>query len=361
MNILFATGHPAQIHNFRIVREELIRHGHHVWWLASKKDISDALLSIYGIEYTPLARPQRGIWSKMVTLIRNTWITAKVIKRRRIDIVVSRVNPGVVLSAFLLHKRQIALADTEAAGIYDAVFSKLVDSFITSFSYERSLKKDQIRINANIELYYLHPNYFHYDRDEVYRLLKIPIGTPYMVARFVSGTAFHDEGHESFTELNKIKLVKTVTPYVQLFISSESEMSPDLKPYQINIPYDKMHGVLAEAKLFFGEGASMASESAMLGTPSIYVNDLWAGSTNEEERAGLLYSYKIDEQSQTASITKAVELLNDSRQKEEAQQKRKEFLETKIDPVAFLTWFIENSPQSKQILIENPDYQYNFK
>ncbi len=32
----------------------------------------------------------------------------------------------------------------------------------------------------------------------------------------------------------------------------------------------------------------------------------------------------------------------------------------KIDVTAFMVWFIKNYPESKTILDENPDYQYNF-
>lgn len=32
-----------------------------------------------------------------------------------------------------------------------------------------------------------------------------------------------------------------------------------------------------------------------------------------------------------------------------------------IDYVAFLTWFIENYPESQKIMKENPDYQWRFK
>lgn len=361
MNILFSTGHPAQIHNYRIVREKLLERGHKVFWLASKKDISDYLLKHYGIEYVELKRPKKGLLSKGMTLLQNAWITAKVIRKEKIDFVVSRVNPGVVLGAFLLNRPQIGMSDTEAAGIYDLIFSKLVGAMITSTSFERDLRKDQIRIDASIELFYLHTNYFKADREEVFRLLNIPVNTPYVVVRFVSGAAFHDDGHRTFTEENKLKLVESIKGHAKVFISSEGELADELKPYQIRIPLEKMHEVLSEATLFFGEGASMASEAAILGTPAIYVNDLWAGSTNEETRAGLLYSYKTDAESQAASIKKAVELLKNNKLKEETNRKRQDYLKSKIDPVAFLIWMIENYPESKRIMKETPDYQFNFK
>ena len=361
MNILFSTGHPAQVHNYRVIREQLQKRGHQVFWLASKKDISDYLLKAYGIEYTQLKRPKKGMLSKLITLLQNAWITAKVIRKHKIDFVVSRINPGVVLGAFLTGRKQIGMTDTEQAGIYDKMFAKLVGAVITSTSFERTLRSDQIRFNANIELFYLHKNYFTYDREEVYRLLDIPEGTPYVVARFVSGGAFHDTKIDSFSEENKIKLMERIRPYAKLFISSEEELPEVLKPYQYKIPYEKMHGVLAEATLLFGESATMASESAIIGTPGIYVNGQWRGYTNDETRAGLVFSYKIDQESQLASIDKAVELLQRKDLKEDIKKKKELFLSSKIDPVAFMIWMIENYPESKRIMKDNPDYQYRFK
>lgn len=361
MNILFSTGHPAQVHNYRVVREQLIKQGHQVFWLSSKKDIADYLLKAYGIEYTQLKRPKKGMLSKLITLLQNAWITMKVIHKNKVDFVVSRINPGVVLGAWLMGKKQIGMTDTEQAGIYDKMFSKLVSAIITSTSFERQLRKDQIRINANIELFYLHPNYFKYDRSEVYKLLNIPVGTPFVVVRFVGTKAFHDEGIKFITEANKVKVVESMRKYAEVFISSEDELPPQLQPYKIRFPYEKVHEVMKEAALLYGESATMASECAIMGTPSIYVNAQPRGYTNDEQRHGLLWYFKTDEASQEASIEKAVELLRNKDQKEAFEQNHRKFMESKIDPVAFLIWFIENYPESKRIMTETPDYQCQFK
>jgi len=36
-------------------------------------------------------------------------------------------------------------------------------------------------------------------------------------------------------------------------------------------------------------------------------------------------------------------------------------LADKINVTSFLTWFIDNYPESKKIMKENPDYQYKFR
>ena len=162
MKILFSTGHPAQVHNFKIVKNILESHGHKVVWAASKKDISDYLLKKYNIKYTELKRPSKSFLSKIYVLIVNTWITFNLIRKERVDFVVSRINPGVVLAAWLSGKQQIVLTDTEAAGFYDAFFSKFTNSLLTASSFEKQIRNNQIRYKANIELFYLHPNYFRF-------------------------------------------------------------------------------------------------------------------------------------------------------------------------------------------------------
>ena len=49
----------------------------------------------------------------------------------------------------------------------------------------------------------------------------------------------------------------------------------------------------------------MASESAIMGTPSIYVNSLTAGTLEDQEKKGLLYIFNSSE----GLIEKSIEIL----------------------------------------------------
>jgi len=55
------------------------------------------------------------------------------------------------------------------------------------------------------------------------------------------------------------------------------------------------------------------------------------------------------------------DLLQNKNLKLDWQQKRKIMLNDKIDVSKFLTWFIENFPESKQIIENDIEYQFNFK
>jgi uncharacterized protein len=360
MNVLILTGHPAQVHNFKYVKKKLEDEGHVVFWMATEKDISSYLLNRYNIKYTPLEKPGEKITSKIYHLLKNTIMCFGFIKKNNINIIISRLSPYAALAGFFLRRLHIALSDTETSGIYDTIFSKFVTSFFTAKSFQRNLRKDQIRFDGNIELFYLHPNRFKPD-EEIFDLLEVEKGEPYVIMRFVSWDAYHDKGLSGFKDANKIKAVREFSNYAKVFISAEKNLPVELEPYKIKIPPEKMHDALAFASLFFGESATMASESAVLGTPAVFLDKIGRGYTDEEEEYGLVFNYKNSLADQEKAIAKGVDLLTRPGTKDIMQKNRKNFLEDKIDVTAFLVWFIENYPESFGVMKEKPGYQYKFK
>jgi predicted glycosyltransferase len=175
--------------------------------------------------------------------------------------------------------------------------------------------------------------------------------------RFVSWTAGHDAGESGFSAESKLSLVKKLSEQVKVFISSETNLPEELEKYRLLVSPEKLHDVLFYSTLYIGEGATTASESAMLGTPAIYVNSLSAGTLEEQERLGLLFSFRNSE----GVIEKALELLKIPKLKAEFRKRRDAMLTESIDVTAFMVWFIENYPGSAKIMKENPDYQERFK
>ena len=93
----------------------------------------------------------------------------------------------------------------------------------------------------------------------------------FVIMRFVSWGASHDIGHKGLSIEMKRKAVKEILNYAKVFITSEKELPLDLKPYQIKMPLEKIHHILYYSALYFGDGGTMASECAVLGTPAINV------------------------------------------------------------------------------------------
>jgi len=60
-------------------------------------------------------------------------------------------------------------------------------------------------------------------------------------------------------------------------------------------------------------------------------------------------------------LEKVSELINTPDLKNTYQLRRNKMLSEKIDPTAFLVWFVENYPSNVKIMKDNPDYQDRFK
>ena len=104
-----------------------------------------------------------------------------------------------------------------------------------------------------------------------------------------------------------------------------------------------MHDVLAYASLYLGEGATMATEAGILGTPSIYASSLVGTMGNFDELMkdyGLVYSYKGPAQ----ALQQAVSILEQNNAKSEWGRRRERLLTEKIDVTGFVCDMLENSP-----------------
>ena len=98
----------------------------------------------------------------------------------------------------------------------------------------------------------------------------------------------------------------------------------------------------------------MASEAALLGTPSLLISSLVGtmGNFIELEKYDLLYSFPDAE----SALHKALEILQDPCSQKIWAEKLERLLRDKIDVTAFIVWFIENYPQS---FIEMQEEQKN--
>ena len=76
---------------------------------------------------------------------------------------------------------------------------------------------------------------------------------------------------------NKVKLINNLKNNFKIVISSEGELPEEFKEYQVKFPPHLMHHAMSNAKFIVTEGATMATESALLGTPAIYINSISRG------------------------------------------------------------------------------------
>jgi uncharacterized protein len=356
MKIFIDIGHPAHVHYFRNFMKLMIEKGHEFCFSARDKEVTFKLLKYYEIPYISRGKGGKGILGKFFYLFKGDLIVYKVARKFKPDIFLSFASPYAAHSAFLLHRPHIALDDTEAAKFGQFFYLPFTRTKLNPLSFKKKFRSNQIRFDSFMELSSLHPHYFKPD-ESILNELNISKSQPFILIRFVSWDANHDFRQNGFSNSDKKKIIDILGEKYKILISSESELPEQFKGMGIKVSPEKIHHIMAFATLFIGEGATMASECAMLGTPAIYVNSITAGTLEELEKYGLLFAFR----SAVGVLDKAIELLSTNNLKEEFQMRRHKMLSNKINITNFLVWFIENYPKSELLMITDPSFQYSFK
>lgn len=359
MRYLIDIGHPAHVHYFRNFAKELSLKGHHILFTCRNKEMTISLLKHYNLNYISFGKPFKSIPGKLFGLFYFTIRVLFIAIRFKPDILLN-ASMYSAITAWLMRKPHISLEDTfnnEQVRLYMPITSCV----LTGDYKHPPLGEKEIKYSGYQELLYLHPKRFKPDIS-VLQKLEVKPGEKYVILRFVSWNASHDIGHKGISLNNKIKAVREFSKYAKVFISSEGTLPEELLEYKIKLDAHRIHDAIAFASLVWGESSTMSEEAAMLGVPSVYLfNNSTYYTTHLEQDYQLLYNYSESEKEQIKAIEKGVELLQVKDIKQKWQKKKDAMLKDKIDVTSFLVWFIENYPESKHIMKQNPDYQYNFK
>ena len=113
-----------------------------------------------------------------------------------------------------------------------------------------------------------------------------------------------------------------------------------------------------KCRAFWGNSATMASEAALLGIPSIYIVAEISACLKELEKSGLLFHFTPGELRE--SFQKLDELSDPSSPTEYFQNLRISICETKIDILAFLYAFVTEFPGSAKRLNVDTDWPLDF-
>jgi predicted glycosyltransferase len=343
MRILFNIGHPAQVHLFKNLIWNLENKGHDYKITVIDKDVSSYLLKVSGFNYEIVGTAKSSLFSKATELIKIEYNLYKIAKSFKPDILVGGVgNAYVAHVGRLLRIPSIVFDDSEHAKISHLLMDPFADVICTPSCFMNNIGKNQIRYNGYHQLAYLHPNYFKPDPD-ILNDLGLCKEDKFVVMRLVAWDADHDIGQKGIQ--NKKEFVRQLEKYGRVLITAEGKLDKELEKYKIKVSPEKIHNLLYYASLYVGEGATMATESAILGTPSIYISSLVGTMGNFvelEQKYGLVFSYNHSYE----GLNKAIELLKEHCLKDVWSKKQDLLFREKIDVTAFMVWFIENYPQS---------------
>ena len=361
MNVLIDIGHPAHVHLLKHVAKELKDDGHKVFFSVRDIPVAKRLMDIYEMPYVDLGRKKDTILGKAGTVLSQDLQLFRFVKKNRIDI---GLSSGIVLPQVSLLTRMKAFKFDDDDDFVEPLVVKyghpFSDVVFTPDSISRKTPR-AIYYAGTHELAYLHPNRFTPD-DSVLERAGIKKGERFFIMRFVAFKGHHDVNQGGLTIDQKMRLIELMKPFGRVLITSERKENEEFEQYRVPVPPEDIHSLMSYASLFVGDSQTMTSEAAVLGVPAVKCNS-FAGRLsvpNElEDKYGLCYSYQPSEFDRF--YEKVRSLLNSPNTREEWAEKRKVFLADKIDVSAFFTWFIENYPESKQIVKDNPDYQLRFR
>lgn len=367
MNILVQLSHPAHFHLYKNAIYNWKKNNHNVFILIKTKDILEELLQNAGLPYynilpTSHRKSKFGVLFDM--LVRDFKIFCFVLKHK-IDLLTGS-TPEVAHVSWLLRKKSVNTGEDDSAVV--PAFAKVVgftmQTLLTPTTCDNGIFNiKSVKYQGFQKLAYLHPNQFTPDISVV-RKYGINPDSPYFIMRFAKLNAHHDKGVSGINTEIAQKLIDILSPIGNVYITSERELEPQFEKYRLQINPLDIHHVMAFATLYLGDSQSMAVEAAMLGVPSLRFNDFVGPKrigvlVELEEKYKLTYGISSNEPEVLYDKVKEILALPNIR--EEWQERRQKMLADKIDVTAFFTWFIENYPESKKIMKENPDYQYNFK
>lgn len=350
MKLLIDIGHPAHVHLFHHLANELQGRGWQVLFSVRPKGYNVELLKAFNLPYTECGVFRKSIKGKIASVISRNIALYRIFRSYKPTITISHSSFYLSQVSWFCGVPNITLEDT---GNLEQVLLYLpfTDAILTPETYHRNHGKKQIRYNGFHENAYIHSDFLNHCDEKT---SSVP---DTILIRLVDWSASHDLGHHGLTFNELDELLKLAGNSLRVKILSEKPLPAKYLHLALQIEPAGLHDYLNQVRLYIGEGATLASECALRGIPTIYVNSRKAGVIAAQAAAGLLFHYK----SSDGIIKKTQELLSNPLVFDIFKARAADFLKDKINLSRFLVWFVENFPHSKQIMIDIPKYQYNFK
>lgn len=301
------------------------------------------MLDHYGFQHKPLSAVGGSLGGLAVELLQKDWRLFRICREFNPDVLIG-VNPAITHVSKLLNAESIIMHDTGHAEFKEKVFKPFADKICIPKCYLGNIEAKKIEYPSYHELAYLHPNQFNPDPD-VLDEVGLTENDRFVLIRTVGWGAIHDVGDAGITDITEL-VAELEERGIRVFITAEGELPSDVEHCQVQIDAHRIHHLMSFADLYLGESATMATESAVLGTPAIFVNTYTCGNTKElDEKYGLVFNYRSDQRQRQAFET-AVEILDDY-DADKWKTKRDTMLQERIDPNPFIIEQISDSASER--------------
>ncbi len=362
--IIIYLGHPAHYQLFKNVIQNLSNKGHEIKLIISKKEILEDLLNAANIEYQNIhpENRQNNFLNYILKIIKRNIRLYRICKEFKPDLLVGTSVENSHISKLLrIPSINVNEDDSNVVPLYANLSYPWASVILNPVSCSSGRWEHKaVKYNGFHELAYLHPNQFTPDINIVKKYVQTD--DPLFLIRFSKLAAHHDVGIRGLNNENTLNIISILKPHGKVLITSEKEIAPNLDQFRIDINPLDIHHLLAYSKIFISDSQTMSAEAGILGTPFIRYNDFVGriGYLNEiEQKYELGFGFRISEITQL--YDKLIELIHTTDIDEVFKSRKEKLLSDKIDVAKFLTWFINNYPNSYTYSKANPNSLLRFR
>jgi predicted glycosyltransferase len=278
--LLLDLNHPSDFHFFHGFMEKCRQHPSlKLLITARNRQYLPELLEHNGFEYTLKQGRKRTLRGKAMNLFREIFWMISLARKNKCRAFVSFASPYAAATGFFLRKPVITFDDTEDNKLIQLAYSCFSSLIITPECFEKDFGGKHLRFPGIKESSYLTPS-FKLFPGVVGKYLDPP-GQSFIIIRFVEHIATHEQNQRGISPEMKNRLVRELQPFGQVFITSDSDVPDSLRTFMPEYESQDMHQLMAHASLFIGESTTMAAEAAVLGTPSIVIEEKGRGYIRE--------------------------------------------------------------------------------
>lgn len=297
MKVLIDVNHPAHVHFFKNTIKALSELGHDVRVTSRDKDITLEILDELAMAHTVLSIEGKfGLLSLLCELVEKNFKLVRFAKDFRPDVLVAIGGTFVAHTGKILGIPSLVFYDTENAKLQNLITYPFASKVITPSCYKSWVPQQKHIVYDGVHEYaYLAPTYFTPNMADAVENGIDEKRSNYFI-RLVSWCANHDVGEQGWNEKELAEVVDFLSQRGNVLISSESTLPSKFDEYIYRGKASSVHHVLSRCHLFIGESATMASEAAILGVPSIYLANTGRGYTDWlEERFQMVINVSLDD------------------------------------------------------------------
>lgn len=303
MKIIFDIIHPADTLFFHHPIRILLSRGNDVT-IASRanKDITLKILDEMAFSHSAISAAATSIPGMLLELGQRNLNLLRMARRIKPDVLVGFGSASAAHVGRILGVPSISFYDTEVARLQMALVTPFITEWHVPEVYTGPAPKNKtFRFNAPGQLSYFHPENF---RPDFKRALAAGLDPtrPNIFMRRVAWNSNHDIGKSGWSDEQLSQLVEKLCEVGKVHISAEGRLPKELEALRYRGNVLDVHHLIAACDVTVSQSATMAAESALIGTPAVYAVDDYRGFIDELIAKGMVLPATGD----TASLTAAV-------------------------------------------------------